>query len=92
VVISVGLHGGLLVLFAMMARQAPKQAAKVVDGVDLLVAAPKQKLEAPPKVKAPKLSTMDFLKLALPTAPRHVAPAQLNIKIPSVVVVFPASI
>lgn len=80
VVISLGLHGGLLVFFAVMMREAPKQAAKVVDGVDLLVNVPKPKaLEGAPK--PPPLSTMDFLKLALPTPTRTAAPAQLSVKV-----------
>jgi TonB family protein len=81
VVVSVGLHGGLLVFFALAMREAPKQAAKVVDGVDLLIAAPRPRaVEGQPK--PPPLSTFDFLKLALPTAPHSAAPAQLSVKIP----------
>jgi TonB family protein len=81
VVISLGLHGGLLVFFAMMMREGPKQAAKVVEGVDLIINAPKARpAEGTPK--PPPLSTMDFLKLALPAAPAHTAaPAQLSVKL-----------
>ena len=81
VVISLGLHGAALVLFGLMLRAAPKQAAKVVEGVELLTQAPKPRPEntAP---KAPPLSTMDFLKLALPATPRAAAPAQVTINIP----------
>lgn len=81
VVISLGLHGGALVLFGLMMHSAPKQASQVVSGVILLTETPKPHLEnsAP---KAPPLSTMDFLKLALPATPRAAAPAQIAIKIP----------
>jgi hypothetical protein len=82
VVVSLGLHGGLLVLFGLSMRQGPKQAAKVVDGVDLLISAPKPRAQAAAAVKPPPLSTFDFLKLALPSAPRAAAPAQLSVKMP----------
>ncbi len=79
--VSLGLHGGLLVFFGLMMREGPKQAAKVVEGVDLIVNAPKPRpAEGAPK--PPPLSTMDFLKLALPSAPaRTAAPAQLSVKL-----------
>ena len=82
VVVSLGLHGGLLVFFALAMKEAPKQASKVVDGVDLLIAAPKPRPGQPQAApKPPPLSTFDFLKLALPTAPHSAAPAQLSVKI-----------
>lgn len=83
VLASVGLHGGLLVLFGLAMREGPKQAPKIVEGVDLLISAPKPRVapgESAPK--PPPLSTMDFLKLALPAAPRAAAPAQLSVKMP----------
>jgi TonB family protein len=81
VVISLSLHGAALVFFGLMMRAAPKQAAKVVEGVELLTQAPKPRPEnASPK--APPLSTMDFLKLALPSAPRAAAPAQVRLQEP----------
>jgi len=81
VVISLSLHGGALVLFALMMRAGPKQAAKVVEGVELLTQAPKPRPENAAQ-KAPPLSTMDFLKLALPSAPHAAAPAQVQLKEP----------
>jgi TonB family protein len=81
VVVSLGLHGAALAAFGLLLREAPKQAPRMVEGVDLLIQAPKPR--ARPGIPAPKpppLSTMDFLKLALPT--RSAAPAQLAIKIP----------
>lgn len=81
VVISLSLHGGALVIFGLMMHAAPKQAAQVVEGVTLLTEAPKPRPEnAAPK--APPLSTMDFLKLALPSAPHSAAPAQVQLKEP----------
>jgi TonB family protein len=82
VVVSVGLHGGLLVFFALMMKEAPKQAAKMVDGVDLLIAAPKARAAQAAVPKPPPLSTFDFLKMALPTQSHSAAPAQLSVKIP----------
>ncbi|MFI5349146.1 MAG: hypothetical protein ACHQ2Z_06355, partial [Elusimicrobiota bacterium] len=81
VMISLGLHGGALVLFGLMMHSAPKQAAQVVTGVELLTQAPKPRLTAGAP-KPPPLSTMDFLKLALPTRPHVAAPEALAIKMP----------
>lgn len=61
--VSLGLHAAGLFFFLGMAKHAPEQAAAVVEGVDLLIAAPKPAAPAAPK----PISTMDFLKLALPT-------------------------
>jgi TonB family protein len=82
VVLSLGVHTAALAAFGFLMHEAPKQAAKVVEGVDLLIQAPKPRL--PPGESAPKpkpLSTMDFLKLAIPTRPHAAAPAQLSIKL-----------
>ena len=81
VMISLGLHGGALVLFGLMVHSAPKQAAQVVTGVELLTQAPKPRVAAGVP-KPPPLSTMDFLKLALPTRPHVAAPEALSIKMP----------
>jgi TonB family protein len=80
VVISLGLHGGALVLFGLMVRAVPKQAPQIVEGVELLTQAPKPR-PAASAPKPPPLSTMDFLKLALPSAPRAASLAPLSIKI-----------
>jgi len=77
VTFSLGLHAGALFLFLGMAKEAPRQAQRIVEGVDLLIQAPKPRAAAAP---AP-LSTMDFLKMALPTV-RTAAPASLQVKIP----------
>ena len=80
VTISLAAHAGFLVLFLGIAKEAPKEAARIVEGVQLLNAPARPKMEAMPK---PKLSTMDFLKMALPPAPsRRAALAQVNVKIP----------
>jgi TonB family protein len=78
VVLSLGLHSGALVAFGILMHEAPKAAPRMVEGVDLLIQAPKRVGEAAPK--PPPLSTFDFLKLALPT--RAAAPAQLSVKMP----------
>ena len=80
VVVSMSLHGGALVLFALMMHEAPKQAEVSVGDVALMIQAQKPKAAAVPR-RAVKLSTMDLLKLALPTAPRAAAPAQLSVPI-----------
>ncbi|HEX4046241.1 MAG TPA: energy transducer TonB [Elusimicrobiota bacterium] len=82
VVISLGLHGGALVLFGLMLREAPRQAPQIVEGVQLLTEAPKPRAQAESAPKPPPLSTMDFLKLALPSTPHAAAPEQLTLKIP----------
>jgi TonB family protein len=76
VTVSLALHAGGLFLFLGVAKQAPEQAAAVVEGVDLLIAAPKPAVAASPK----PLSTMDFLKLALPS--RAPAAAAMTLKLP----------
>jgi len=79
VMISLAVHAGFLVLFMGLIKEAPRQAAQIVEGVDLLVA-PSRPAAAAPK---PKLSTMDFLKMALPSAPARRADLQaVDIKLP----------
>jgi TonB family protein len=83
VVISLGLHGGALVAFGLLMREAPKQAPRMVEGVDLLIQAPKPRVQAGEAApKPPPLSTFDFLKLALPTPTHSAAPAELAVKMP----------
>ena len=81
VLISLAVHAGFLILFVGLVKEAPKQAAQIIEGVDLLIApaAPKP-VEAAPK---PVLSTMDFLKMALPSAPpRRAALQAVDVKLP----------
>lgn len=82
VALSLALHAGGLGAFLMLGRSGPVQTQQIVDGVDLLIQAPKPRPGA--DVPKPKLSTMDFLKLALPAAPRASAPAALQLKTPEV--------
>ncbi len=82
VVISLAFHAGFLVLFMGFVKEGPKQAAQIVDGVDLLIApsrpAPVQAVEKP------ALSTMDFLKMALPSVPvRRAELAAVDLKVES---------
>jgi TonB family protein len=81
VVISLGVHGGALVLFGLMMHATPKEKAQVVTGVMLLTESPKPRA-AVAASKPPPLSTFDFLKLALPSTPHVAAPAQLDLKLP----------
>lgn len=76
VTLSLGLHAGALFLFLGMSKEAPRQARRIVEGVDLLIQAPKARPAVSP---APPLSTMDFLKMALPQV-RAAAPAALQVK------------
>jgi TonB family protein len=64
VMISLAVHAGFLVLFMGLVKEGPKQAAQIIEGVDLLIAPAR-----PAPVAKPVLSTMDFLKMALPAAP-----------------------
>ncbi len=76
VTVSLALHAGALAAAAFLLRATPRQAAQVVEGVDLIVASPRAAApQAAPK--PPPLSTLDFLKLALPTVPRA-APAEVE--------------
>ncbi len=70
-VISLAVHAGFLVLFVGLVREGPKQAARIIEGVDLLIAPSR-----PQPVAKPVLSTMDFLKMALPAAPSRRASLQ----------------
>jgi TonB family protein len=77
VMISLAVHAGFLVLFVGLVKEGPKQAAQIIEGVDLLIAP-----AAPRPVAKPVLSTMDFLKMALPAAPpRHAELAAVDLKI-----------
>ena len=78
VTISLAAHAGFLVLFLGIAKEAPKEAARIVEGVDLLIAPARPKIVAAPK----PLSTMDFLKMALPSQPRRAALQAVDIKVP----------
>lgn len=80
VMVSLAVHAGLLVMFMGMMKEAPRQAAQIVEGVDLLIAPAPRPAAGTPK---PVISTMDFLKMALPSAPsRTAAPVALDIKTP----------
>lgn len=81
VVVSLAFHAGFLFLFLGLVKEAPKQAARIVEGVDLLIAPARPK--PPPGAPKPVISTMDFLKMALPAAPpRRAALQAVNVKIP----------
>ena len=81
VIASAAAHAAFLVLFAAHAVQDKKQVQQIVDGVDLLIAPAAQKPVA--AVPKPNLSTMDFLKMALPAAPPHRAEIQaVDLKLP----------
>lgn len=81
VVISLSVHAAALILFLGFVHEAPKHAAQVVEGVDLLIAPSRPRpAEGTPK---PQLSTMDFLKMALPQAPaRSASLAAVDLKVP----------
>ncbi|MEQ1919091.1 MAG: hypothetical protein ABL955_07820, partial [Elusimicrobiota bacterium] len=77
VMISLAVHAGFLVLFVGLVKEGPKQAAQIIEGVDLLIAPAR-----PAPVAKPVLSTMDFLKMALPAAPtRRAELAAVDLKI-----------
>lgn len=79
VLISLAVHAGFLFLFLGLVKEGPKQAAQIIEGVDLLIAPARP---AAPVAK-PALSTMDFLKMALPSVPvRRVDLQAVDIKRP----------
>ena len=76
--ISLSVHAGFLFLFMGFVKEGPRHAAQIVEGVDLLIAPSR-----PQAVAKPVLSTMDFLKMALPAAPaRHAALQAVDLKLP----------
>lgn len=76
--ISLAVHAGFLIFFVGLMKEGPKQAAQIIEGVDLLIAPAR-----PAPVAKPVLSTMDFLKMALPAAPtRRAALQAVDIKLP----------
>ena len=78
VMISLAVHAGFLVLFVGLVKEGPKQAAQIIEGVDLLIAPTAR----PATVAKPVLSTMDFLKMALPAVPtRRAELAAVDLKI-----------
>ncbi len=79
VMASLAFHAGLLVLFMGMMKEAPRQAALVIEGVDLLIAPARPRAQG---VVKPEFSTLDFLKMALPSAPRAAALQAVEIKMP----------
>ncbi len=80
--LSLVLHGALLALFLASMRKAPQAAPQMVEGVDLLIPSAKPSAPSPAAPKPPPLSTMDFLKMALPSVPRAAAPENIQVKLP----------
>ena len=77
---SLAFHAGFLILFMGFVKEGPKQAAQIVEGVDLLIAPARPRPESTPK---PVISAMDFLKMALPAAPaRRTALQAVDVKLP----------
>jgi TonB family protein len=81
VMISLAFHAGFLIIFLGFIKEGPKQAAQIVEGVDLLIAPRARPAEGVPK---PVISTMDFLKMALPAVqPHRAAPVAVDVKLES---------
>ncbi len=77
--VSLGFHAGFLFLFMGLVKEGPKQAAQIIEGVDLLTSPSRSKPVA--GVVKPVISTMDFLKMALPAPPPRVAAQAADLKI-----------
>lgn len=71
------LHAGLFLGWLHLGASAKKEAARVIGDVDLMI---QVKRAVPVSQTQPKLSTFDFLKMALPTP--KIAPQQLAVKLP----------
>ena len=81
VMVSLAFHAGFLIIFLGFVKEGPRQAAQIVEGVDLLIA-PRAKPEA--GVPKPAITTMDFLKMALPAVQAHrAAPVAVDVKLES---------
>lgn len=77
VTVSMALHAGLFLAWLQLGVSAKKEAARVIGDVDLMI---QVKRAVPLAQTQPKLSTFDFLKMALPTP--KIAPQQLSVKLP----------
>ncbi|MBI3288282.1 MAG: hypothetical protein HYZ74_02050, partial [Elusimicrobia bacterium] len=81
VTISLAAHAGFLAVFYGAVHVAPKEAARIVEGVDLLVAPARPRAVA--AAKPPPITMTDFLKMALPAAPpRRIALQAVDVKVP----------
>ena len=84
VVTSVAMHAAAAGLYLYTAGAAHKQTQHIVTGVDLLIQTRKvlpAPAQASPKAATPP-STWNFLKMALPEAPRMAVPVPVAAKLP----------
>ncbi|HAM37039.1 MAG TPA: hypothetical protein DEB40_03895 [Elusimicrobia bacterium] len=79
---SAALHLGGLFLYLQMSQLAPKSAPRIISDVDLLIQTRKA-LPVPQAAAKPKTTTMDFLKMALPSIPK-VEPRRMEVKLPEI--------
>ncbi|MFA6093892.1 MAG: TonB family protein [Elusimicrobiota bacterium] len=79
---SLALHVGIFGGYFLLTSQAEKVQYKVISNVDFLVSTPKP--QTPLDIPKPPPSMKDFLKLALPTAPRTPLSAPLEVKAPEI--------
>lgn len=82
---SVALHGAILAFIANPGA-VPKPSVVLIGNVDLLVPAPRRPAAAAAAPSKPP-STLDFLKMALPSLPKIIAPirpAALDVKLPEI--------
>ncbi len=83
---SMVLHGAILVFIANPGV-VPKPALRVIGNVDLLIPAPRRPAAAPSQAPVKPPSTLDFLKMALPSLPKIISPvrpAALDVKLPEI--------
>lgn len=74
--ISIVLHLGVMVGYLFLERRGPKVQEQVISDVQLLLE--ERAEEAPAVRKAPPPSMSDFLRMALPSAPRPRIPMQVD--------------
>ena len=83
-IVSAALHACALFLFITLSRESAKKASQIISNVDLLI--PIHKTSLPTAAAIPKPATppttWNFLKLALPSAPKPQELQPLSVKLP----------
>lgn len=81
-VASIVVHALLFLMFLWSAHKASDGTKQIVANVDLIIPVKKMAMLPQPVEQKAKQTTLDFLKLALPSMPRTVAPKTLSVPLP----------
>lgn len=80
-VASIAIHALLFLLFLYTAKKAADGPTHVISDVDLIIKV-KEQATPPSAEQRVKATTMDFLKLALPSIPKVQAPKMMDVAVP----------